>query len=703
VRGTGTLLAILLSGCSVSPRPPAVTPPPGNNGSPTAPEPQATLAPSSAPTRYADRIRIGLVNPWRGDYSDFGPAPFHLSNLTPIFYPSDAELVTHFLFRALYRLDTVLTPVPDLAAAPCDTTAGGLTVTCSLTRATFSDGSLVTADDVKFTFDLERSDACPFANITGCPQDPADKLITAVTAVDPTTVRFELSHLDPSFITKILPGIYIVSKAVVDRQFQALQASAGEVGQKKLRHEGDDLQSSMDANREAACQARQADANAFASTAGLSIPDPRLFRAGPDGTLDSDDPNVGKTSPACAWLGAVRDTLYTAADTLDATGIDAEAIAYGILPVQWHPVGAGFWRLDETASVPGERIVLVASPTADPQPATPRIEFLTYPTRDKAIDALRGKAIDWLLSPWDEGPDTVRNLESTPDTTIIRYAHPASWTEIDFNVRPQQLFGDPNLRRALSLCIDRAAAVEAATDGTGAPAAGIFGPDFWAADPALTIPPRDVAAAKRLIEASGWQPANGTYTKDGKGLAADLWVRSEFEVRVKLAELIADEAKACGFQLTVKTAPGPKLLGGNQPIWRWPNHPPGSDKPFDMFLLGSVAGVDPDPAEQLECFASDKIDTKRNTDACNYLGYSSPELDRLIRAATGTLDIPQRASTYRRALEILDQDLPELPLFYPLDRVAVRTGLASLSGPLALDKPGWDWQLEKLVLAADSQ
>lgn len=652
---------------------------------------------------YADRIRIGIVNPGRGDYSDFGPVPYHLSNLTPVFFPSEGEVVTHFLFRALYRLDSILTPVPDLAAAPCEATTDGLTVTCTLLPAKFADGSPLTADDVKFTYDLARSPACPFGNSIGCPGDPEDPLITAVEVLDPATVQFTLSRLDPTFITTILPGVFIESKALVESQFESFRAAAASVGSDRLRQEADSTQMALEANDEAGCKALEAEVEGVARSAGIELPDQLVFKVGPDGTLNPSDSQLAAMSAACGWLNGVRDTLYQAADSLDTNGVDAIAIAYGILPLQWHPVGSGLWRLDESHSVPGDHLVLVASPTADPQPATPRIEVKMYPTRQEEIDALGVGDIDWVNMSWDE---TI-NVSAVPGISVGRFAHPLSWTEIDFNVRPGQLFSDLNLRKALSLCIDRPDAVAAVTHDNGAPAAGIFAPEFWAADPTLTVPKRDVATAKGMIEASGWQLNGSVYEKDGERLAADIWTREEFTDRVKLAQLIATEAADCGMDLTVKLGTGRTLLfglpGDPPPISRWPDHPAGSRKPFDMFLIGSVSGHNPDPSQQVECFHTSLINSADDPDACNYYGYSNPAFDALIEQAASTLDVPRRANHYRQALDILDHDLPQLPLYYPLDRVALRDGLTSLAGPLQLNRPGWWWQLESLVLQTGDQ
>ena len=192
------------------------------------------------------------------------------------------------------------------------------------------------------------------------------------------------------------------------------------------------------------------------------------------------------------------------------------------------------------------------------------------------------------------------------------------------------------------------------THDNGAPAAGIFAPEFWAADPALTVPTRDVSTAKGLIEASGWQLNGSVYEKAGRRLAAEIWTRQEFTDRVKLAQLIATEAADCGMDLTVKLGTGAMLVRGDPgdppPISRWPDHPAGSDKPFDMFLIGSVSAHNPDPGAQLECFQTNFINSADDPDACNYLGYSNPTLDELVREAASTLDVPKRANLYRQAL-----------------------------------------------------
>jgi len=394
--------------------------------------------------------------------------------------------------------------------------------------------------------------------------------------------------------------------------------------------------------------------------------------------------------------------FYQAADSLDLDGIDAEAVSYGVLPLQWHPVGAGQWRLDEAASVPGDHLVLTTAASANPKPATPRIEFYIYGTRNAALDAFRQNKLDWVSLAWDEE----ENLSDLSDANVGTFAQPLSWTTLDFNIREGQLFSDVNLRKALSQCIDIGAAVAAAAGDQGAPAAGLFAPQFWAADPNLGIPQRDVEAARHLIEDSGWQLNGTTYEKGGHPLAADIWVREEFTQRVRMVDLVAAEAKDCGMDLTVKLGNFDSLLRSlpnDHPIYRWPNRPPDSDKPFDLYSGGLVGGHDPDPAQQLECYQADQISTRQNQYGCNINGYSNTQFDQLMAEASGLLDIPERASLYRQALDILHNDLPTLPLYYLMNRIVLREGLKSVEGPLDLNRPGWWWQLESLELETAPQ
>ena len=89
-----------------------------------------------------------------------------------------------------------------------------------------------------------------------------------------------------------------------------------------------------------------------------------------------------------------------------------------------------------------------------------------------------------------------------------------------FNVRPGRLFGDVNLRRALEVCIDKPAIVDAATDGQGVRAYGTLGDGMWAANPDLPKVERDVEAGRRLIEVLWLEARFRRHLREGRPSAS---------------------------------------------------------------------------------------------------------------------------------------------------------------------------------------
>ncbi len=656
--------------------------------SPSAPSPaQASI--STVPP-HADRIRIGIVSPYPLPGDTTGTSPFPLSNVIDHQADSEALPVADMIFRALYRYDAVLTPVPDLTTELCSTSSDLLQLTCHLGSARFSNGDPVTAEDVAFTYNLGRSDVCPFGQLTQiCLKD----YLKAADVLDPSTVRFTLDHVDPTFASLLLPNVWIDSKALVESQYQAFRSAAAVLGSARLRSKAEALDGALGkANPD--CDALRLAAEPLVTSAGVQLPDKALWNIGP-----------GRSFDTCAWAGWLRDTLSTAADSLDATGVDAEAIAYSLLPLNWHPVGSGLWQMDEAATKPGERVVLTPSPTADHQPATPRFDFVSYPTRRDAAAGFQANEIDWLYIPADwgggveqGGADLYHLVQGFADVKFAEYADPTGLMELDLNIHKGELFADPNLRHALALCMDKGPLVDAATDGQGTQAATVIAPDFWPANPELQVPERDVAAARSLIESSGWRLKNGVYQKDGKSLAAEMWVAVERPERVKFANLLAFQLSDCGIRLTVRSGSGSVINGA---IYGWPNVPPGRKQAFQMIMAFGFAPLDPDP--YLSYFLSSNAGSAENKygDASGYL---SAAYDQLVVQARQSYDTDKRARLYREAQALLAADLPTIPIWYRLNRVALRSGLTTSTGsPLDLRQPGWNWRMDELILTTSGQ
>jgi ABC-type transport system substrate-binding protein len=662
----GLLAAILLVGaCSPAPSP--------------APPSVAPSAASPTPT-IADTIRIsmpsGLLPPLvHGPPTGVGP----LSNANfqaPQPYTDPGSLL-RMIHAALYQFNDQMIPVPDLAADACQISADGLTFTCRLVDATFQDGSPLTAEDVAFTYDLALSSTCSFAlcfKVYGL-QPPIQVHLRSVDVVDPHTVRFNLKDRWGPFITSVLAIVFIDSKKVVTSQFEAFMAKARTVPVARLQALSKQIRD-LAPGDEAAC-ARLARG---AETAVLSV------------GLERDDPKVNAGN-ACAHVADLAGQLDVTVQVLGLKGIDAIAAAYAVLPLSLRPVGAGPWKV--TSASPGEQIKLEAFRGYHGGPPRTRSVTvdLTTPASGNLSEPIAGGAADIEQLPEPVNADTWAAFRRLPTIRFVRYAI-AGYVALQFNLRPGRLFADSGLREALDRCIDRPAAVDAATGGIGIAIASDVAPSSWAFDPELEIPARDPAAARRLIESQGWQLGpDGVYVKNGRPLSTNLLVRADAPDRVQFATTVASQARECGMNLTVSRQSWDDL---SAMIGNWPHLAPGSKAPFDVYLGGWVMGMDPDDTENI--WGSDHLTSPARPDNTNYVGFSDPEVDRLLAEGARLYDIAQRAPIYRRIQAILAAKRPYIFGYAFGEKVALVPGVASAVGELNLVSPFWNWRIADLLL-----
>ena len=623
-----------------------------------------------------------------------GPAGYPLSNELARNNDLETHLVARFLFRALYRLDEELLPVPDLAEDYCDVDDTGTTWTCRLrSDVAFSNGDLVRARDVKFSFDLARASANPFGvNFYdfGTGGNTLGAQLIDVEAVDPKTVRFTLAEPDPGFETEILPAVWIDPEGVLQEQFGAFRPQAAEVGAAALRTAADGIAGSL-RGPDPDCPELIASGSRLLMEAGVELPTMTMYEFGPERAFD-----------ACRYAGEiVRDTLYIAANSADAEDpFEALARAYPILPHRLHPVGAGAWMINDAASEPGRRLRLVPSPGLKTPPATSIIEFRIFGSRRLAADAFIAGEIDWLPIPSrtgeaQGGPELYGFVRDSGTAVFVE--HVEGGTEaLYYNHRAGHLFADRNLRLALRQCIDKPGIVNEATEGQGVAVEGSIAVGHWASNPDLQPGPRNVEEGRRLIETSGWRPGqDGIYERSGRRLSAEIWVGQVRPDRVAFAKLVAEQARDCGMDLVPHEAP-PEVMGG---LLTYPVKPAGEPDPADLWVFGALdSGVVGEPLGDELAFESHHIPSADNVEGENTIGYSSDDVDELLRQIQMANDLSERAELYRREQAQLATDQAMLFGWQRLFRVALRPGMRSLDGPLDLRALGWDWQLERIVL-----
>ena len=660
------LAAALTCSCGTSP-----TPSPKPTPSPPA---TATPAPTPSPSpAYADTLRIGW-NPGPGS------ATYGYRGATES--PNSHQITLgSIVYSGLYRYDATFSAVPDLADGPCLPQGDGTEIRCRLIETTFHDATLLTADDVAYTYRLFSR-----PTFSGGPQPPASWTgsLKEVQVVDPRTVDFALPSVDPTFLTTVLPTVPILPRHVVEASYAAFVAATKDLKAADLTKLADAIDT--ETTRDPPVCTPRLDA-AAALLAKIGVP---LYR---------EDFSRSGTFDACAWMQTASWFIRQTATALGAIGLDAVAAAYGCLSIDWRPTGTGPYRL---VSEDANRIHLEAWPGYHGGLAATRyLDFM--PAKGDGSDL-----VDGSVDIFQEGnSSSLGNLgpafRATAASHGVRIATlpESGYYAVMFNVRPGRLFADVNLRKALQLCIDLPRDVDAATGGAATPVYGPVLPGSWGYHPTLPKPVRDTAAAGKLIEGAGWKVgADGIYAKDGVRLAADIVVRGDAADRVHMADLVATQAHDCGMDLRSLPTGWDEL---KNTVFVYPHHVPGTKTPFDLYIGGWIIAADPDSG--LGTFISSAITDAKHLDPnvfYNFIGFADPVLDRLVAAGKATYDQAERTSLYRQAQEDLATRLPYLFLWAANGYDLVRSTVATVDGPLDLTAPYWAWQPERMVVAATS-
>jgi ABC-type transport system substrate-binding protein len=594
---------------------------------------------------------------------------------------SPDRAVRRFVFSSVYRFNVEGVPVDDLAAAPCTPSPDLLDITCRLRSARFHDGSELTAADVAFTFQLRSNDACEELLQGHCVRN-----LASATAIDDHTVLFHLDRPDAAFLAVALPDVLIESRSRIEASYAAFHAASRDADPHEVAAEAGRLNAALQGGT-ADCDALAARAETVMTGIGLEPWSKAEFNLGANGQFN-----------ACGYAEYLARVLGDVHASLEREGIDAIAAAYRILDYQDDkPIGTGPWKV--RSFEPGKEMTLDAFQGfyRDP-PATRTLEVRLIRGKPEAVRAVRDHAVDWLLQPFAfQTPFFLSDglVGATDGLTLAEYVDP-SWFALYYNVRPGALFADPALRQAMELCINKEETVAAATRGRFVSIQSPIAPTSWAYDKTLKAPVRNVEAANRLIGEAGWAALgpDGIHVKNGRRLSAQVPVRDQRLDRLQFLRLLSAQVRDCGIEIE----PLPLDDDVLEPLYTWPHHLPGTDRPWDLLFTGLIDSGTPDPGSDYTSFHSSAVSGPDRPTGDNLGGYVNPEVDALLDQALRTYELTERARLYRRIQELLATDRPMLFAWNPQITEARSDRLTSVDGPLSESSRTWWWELEKLVL-----
>lgn len=204
------------------------------------------------------------------------------------------------------------------------------------------------------------------------------------------------------------------------------------------------------------------------------------------------------------------------------------------------------------------------------------------------------------------------------------------------------LFKDPEVRRALTLAIDRQTIVDTLLgEELGKVADSPVLTSVWAHDDSIQPLPYDPAEARRILAAKGWRDSNGdgVLDKGGKPFAFELLSNAGNQLRADATVMIQDQLKKVGIRAT------PRLVDFNALIDQT------SQGNFEASILGFTTDTSLDLTGN---FHSSSI----GGDGNNIVRYRNPEVDRLIVEAASQLELAAMKSQLDRIQQIIHRDQP---------------------------------------------
>ena len=299
----------------------------------------------------------------------------------------------------------------------------------------------------------------------------------------------------------------------------------------------------------------------------------------------------------------------------------------GILPEHvFRPVPFSEWRTHDWSGVrvgsgpfvlakhaPGDEIALERNPRyfKEGLPLLDRVVVRIVPDAANLTTQLLSGALDYM-----EGiaPKDAARVRSAPGVTLLPFDEP-KYDYIGWN-GSRKPFDEPEVRRALTLAVDRTAIVEDLLYGFGRVSRGPILSFWWGADRELAPLPYDPEEAKRILARAGFAAGkDGTLARNGRPLAFELTTNAGNRLRETVLVKVQEQLSRIGVRveprpLEMKTFRQQNMAGD-----------------YDAYLGGwRFSGK----IDLKSVFGSEAVPPRGN----NVVFYRSPALDSLLLEAS---------------------------------------------------------------------
>jgi len=255
-----------------------------------------------------------------------------------------------------------------------------------------------------------------------------------------------------------------------------------------------------------------------------------------------------------------------------------------------------------------------------------------------------------LTSTWNIDPLVVEEYRGLPNYEVV-VPKSGGFEGMFFNLKHPAL-QDVNVRKAISMAIDRAAWTERVRKGLGVANCTVVPSTIPAGyDPEAPCPEYDIEGAKTLLDENGWEIVDGVREKDGVRLEFPL-ISNQLEWRRQ--SLLYIQSQLNQLNISTEVAPQEGAAFFDEIL------PKGDPEVYGIAEFGFILGFDPDPTAMAAC--SQVPTEENNLQGQNYSFYCNEELDALLEQQISEVDTTARQAIFKQIHEILLEDLPFIGL-----------------------------------------
>lgn len=287
-----------------------------------------------------------------------------------------------------------------------------------------------------------------------------------------------------------------------------------------------------------------------------------------------------------------------------------------------------------------------------------QIVFRVIPEYTTRLTSLKTGEVDVMypINPQDVAQIKKENPAIRLEVMKARYYDYVGWQNIDQKIyhesngetiKPHPLFGSRNVRKALTIAINRQEIVEGFLGEYGQQAVSPISPVFkWAIHDSLKPLPYDPDLARSILKKEDWidHDGDGVIDKDGRKFEFDLYYDAGNDRREFTALIIQKNLQAVGIKVKVQSVET-NVFYDNE-----------LKKNYDAFISGIGVTLQIDPTSEWNS------DLKKN--AYNDVSYQNPVVDRLIEKGKSFQNPLDAAPTWKKFQTIIYEDQPATFLFW---------------------------------------